>query len=130
MTFTYSPFTADKDRVRFHTGDTDSTRAWFTDEEITAIITEAGSWQSAVIACIQNIIARLSGEPDFRADWLQVSQANALKSFRALLKDKARELGVALSPVRASVGYVYRADSNQSQEPTYPLSSEADNANF
>lgn len=120
MTFSYSPFTANKDRVRFHIGDTDSTQAWFTDEELTAIITEAGSWQAAVIACLKNMIARLASEPTMRADWLQVDYATALKNLNDLLKNKASELGVTAGrSVTGAVVQTYRPDSDQTAEIDY-----------
>jgi hypothetical protein len=120
MTFSYSPFTANKDRVRFHIGDTDSTQAWFSDEELTAIITEAGSWQLAVIACLKNMYVRLSSEPTMRADWLQTDYATALKGLDNLIKSKANEFGVAAGRVvTASVVQTYRPDSNQTAEIDY-----------
>jgi len=69
MTFHYQPGLDDVSRVRFHLGDTVETGAKFQDEEIAAVISEKGSWQQAVIACILNLMARLS-IPDFTADWL------------------------------------------------------------
>src|SRR5437762_1987965 len=109
MTFTYiQPFN-DIARVRFHLGDTDSTAARFTDEEISAIITEQGNWQTAVIACLENLIARLSGTPDFRADWLQVSIGSALAGYESLLKTKRREFGI--SRITAEAVHIYRPDS-------------------
>jgi hypothetical protein len=107
--------------VRYNIGDTDCTRAWFTNEEITAIVADQGSWQAAVISCLLNIVARLSGEPDFRADWLQVDYKTALDSYRKLLTIKARELGVPYGQIVATPVYIYRPDSDQTASPTYPL---------
>lgn len=117
MTFSYSPFTADKDRVRFHLGDTDSSAAKFTDEEITAIVTEQGTWQKAVVACLENLIARLSSTPDFRADWLQVSIGSAVAGYQSLLKTKRREFGIAR--ITATAVQPYRPDSNQTGSPDF-----------
>lgn len=118
MTFSYdlsNGFT-NMERVRFHVGDTVSAQAWFSDEEITAIITEAGSWQVAVIACIRHIITRLS-TPNFKADWLQVDNETARKGYETMLKEKKNELGVG--GIVASVVHVYRADSAQTEEPDF-----------
>lgn len=117
MTFTYSPFTADSDRVRFHIGDTDSSRAWFSDAEVTAIITEAGSWQKAVIYCLRNMIARSAIEPDMSADWLTIHPDVTTQGLERLLKLKANELGVSLNV--ASAIQTYRPDSDQTEEVDY-----------
>lgn len=114
LTFTNS------DLVRFHTGDTDCSRQIFSDEEISAIIANAGSWQKAVILAIQSIIARMSTNPDFHADWLTVDYKEGIASFTKLLTLKARELGVPLAPITASSLYIWRPDSFQTQEPSYP----------
>ena len=125
MTFTYSPFSADRDRVRFHIGDTDSAAAMFSDEEIAAIITEAGGWRAAVIYCLESLIASVSG-PDFRADWLTVDNSKARAGYEALLKLKRRAFG--LSKYAANVTHVYRADSNQTSEPDYAAAADEDSA--
>jgi hypothetical protein len=116
MSFSYNPLASDLDRVRFHLGDTDSAAAMFSDEEITAVITEAGTWQQAVCDCLQNVIARLS-IPQFSADWLTVNAAEATKSYRALLAEKRRLFGV--SGITATAAHVYRADSELTEAPTY-----------
>lgn len=118
MTFTYDLTNgfSDAERVRFHLGDTDAAAAKFSDEEIAAIITEAGSWQDAVIACIQNLIARLS-VPDFKADWLQVTASKAREGYESLLEIKEKDFG--LGGIASGVTHVYRADSDATEEPDY-----------
>jgi hypothetical protein len=118
MTFTYNlnDGFSNLERVRFHIGDMDSTTARFQDEEINAIITEEGSWEKAVIACLKNLIARLS-VPDFRADWLEVKPSTARAAYEALLKQKQKDFG--LSNVVMEGVHVYRADSDQTAAPDY-----------
>lgn len=117
MAFTYVPFTTDRDRLRFHLGDTDSGVAKFQDEELDAIIIEAGGWQAGVIWCIRSLLAKMQG-PDFRADWIQVSQLEAArKAYERLLKDKQAEFG--LGNIEAGAVHVYRVDSQQRTEPDY-----------
>lgn len=112
MTFTYDPGSPDDiTRVRFHLGDTDEAAAILTDEEISFAIDMAGGWEAAVIACIQTIIGRLAGEPDFRADWLSVDSSEALDTWRQLLAEKRREFGI--SRVRSQAKTTYRPDSYQ-----------------
>lgn len=119
MTFTYTPASpTDVTRVRFHIGDTDSTAAIFSDEEIEFITDEnSGSWQRAVIACIEAMIAKASNQPDFKADWLQVDGSKSIAGLKTLLSEKRRALGVA-SLVATSV-HVYRADSNLTESPDW-----------
>jgi hypothetical protein len=116
MTFTFAlPFT-DNSRVRFHTGDTTETTAFLSDELITALITEEGSWQSATIAALQYIIMQLS-DPKFTADWLEVDSSEAVKAYERRLLEKRQEFGI--SQISAEIVYTYRADSGQTEESDY-----------
>jgi hypothetical protein len=118
MTFTYTPFSTDRDRVRFHIGDTSAAAPIFSDEEIAGIITEVGGWQQAVIECLENIIAKLAGTPNFTADWLTVSTSAALKAYKDLLASKRRKFGISEGRT-ATVTYQYRADSDADSTPDY-----------
>lgn len=123
MTFTYSPSATPSDltRVRFHTGQTVEAESFLSDEEIAMMIAEESTWQKAVIAGLKFIIMKLS-QPDFKADWLQVSHGTAIKGFQSLLAEKRREFGVpALS---ATAVHTYRADSLATEAPTYDSSDE------
>lgn len=113
MTFSYSPFATDRDRIRFHLGDTDAPAAKFSDEEIDAVLSEkGGDYKLAVLALIRNLIARLSA-PDFKADWLQVSNGAALTSWRKLYAEKADEFGLSTGRTFASSAtHVVRGDSD------------------
>lgn len=114
MAFTYTPSATPSDitRVRYHIGDTAEATAIFSDEEITMVIAEAGSWQGAVLSCIRSIIARISAEPNFTADWLRVDYATALAGYQKLIALKAAELGVSgtSNPITATTVRVTRAD--------------------
>jgi hypothetical protein len=115
MTFTFDTSLAtDLALVRFHVGDTNTDGHYLEDETITALLTLKGSVGGAVIACIKYIIAQLS-QPDFRLDWLTVSNATALAGMQSLLKSKAIELGVSPSGAVATstISLPYRADSYQ-----------------
>lgn len=118
MTFSYDLSNGfnDVERVRFHTADTVSASAWLQDEEITALIAEKGGWQAAVIAGLRYIIMKLS-QPDFKADWLQVSNAEARNGYAAMLDEKKAEFG--LGGLVATVTHTYRADSAQTEEPDF-----------
>jgi len=118
MTFTYTPSSTPTDltRVRFHTGQTVEGESFLTDEEIAMLIAEEGSWQKAAIAGIQFIIMRLS-QPDFKADWLQVTNSQARAGYVKLLAQKRAQLGVVA--ITASAVHVYRADSLATESPTY-----------
>lgn len=118
MTFTYTPSSpTDLTRVRFHVGDTDSTAALFSDEEINFMISEKGTWQKATIACLENLRAKMAGSPEFTADWLSIRTGSSLAGLDALIASKRRELGVPM--LTGSVSYQYRPDSDQTEEPDY-----------
>ena len=113
MSFTFSTdLHTDLAKVRFAIGDTNSAGAYLTDETITALITLQGSVGGAVIESIKYIITQLS-QPDFRLDWMSVSNAEARKGFEALLKTKAQEYGISLSKLTpaSTISNAHRADS-------------------
>jgi hypothetical protein len=118
MTATYTPIASDKDRVRFHIADTQvSGETWFSDEEITAIITESGSWQAACVACIENIITRLLQGGDVDADWLKVKPRIA--EYERRLASKKASFGISDYNITATARHTYRADSRQTTAPDY-----------
>jgi len=114
MTFTFDTSLAtDLALVRFHIGDTHADGYYLADETIQYFITASGV-ATAVIRCIQYIITQLS-TPNFRLDWLTVSNEQARDGYEKLLKQKAIELGVSLTGAVASstISLPYRADSYQ-----------------
>jgi hypothetical protein len=113
MTATYTPFSTDKDRVRFYLGDTVTTAAKFSDEEITAAISEFGAWRVAVLELLNSLIATLSATPNYKADWLQEDIDTATKQLRALHTRLTAQFGINTSRVITRGVAVYRADSLQ-----------------
>ena len=119
MSFSFdNTLAADLDRVRLEVGDTDSNGYFLHDETITALLTREGTVGGAVVASLKAIVALLS-QPNFRADWLQIDNASARKSYADLLKLKEREYGIVSGALTGSATYTYRKDSNQTEEPTY-----------
>lgn len=118
MTFTYTPSATPSDttRIRFALGDVDSTAAKFSDEEIAMQIAEQSTWQRAVIALLQGLIAKMS-IPNFTADWLQVDATTARKDLMWLLQQKRNEYGI--SALSVETDYAYRPDSRQNQAPDF-----------
>lgn len=121
MTFTYDLDSfGDLERVRFHINDTVEADARFSDEEITAIITEEGDWQQAVISLLENLIAKLS-QPNFKADWLTVDNDVARKGYETLLAIKQAKFGVVTGRIiTGSSRRVYRKDSNLTSKDVNP----------
>ena len=113
-TFTFdNTLSTDLAKVRFHIGDTNSAGNYLWDQTITALLTIEGSVGGAVVACIKYIITQLSS-PDFRLDWMSVSNAEARKGFERLLTQKMQEFGVSAgATASASISLPYRADSYQ-----------------
>lgn len=112
MTFTYTPISTDRDRMRFHLGDTDADSAKFSDEELDGVLVEYVDYKPAVLACIRSMIARMA-QPDFKADWLDVKPSTAVAAWQALLALKAGEFGLSSGRSFGSgVTNVIRADSD------------------
>jgi len=124
MTFTYDPTNgfSNLERVRFWLGDTDSTKAKFSDEEITAVLTDSVTWQEAALALLESLIARLSSQTDFKADWLEVKVSQAVAQLKALLASLEKRWSLGSYAGRSNdVGAVnvYRADSFLTEAPDY-----------
>ena len=131
-TFTFdNTLSTDLAKVRFHIGDTSSAGNYIWDQTITALLTSEGSVGGAVIACIKYIITQLSS-PDYKQDWLSVSNKEAREGFEKLLKVKAQELGISLSGVTASatISLPYRADSGQYTSASSRTATESDNTSI
>ena len=117
MTFTYNPaLSNDVSLVRFHIGDTNADGAFLEDETINYLVTTY-SVGEAVVRSIQYIITQLS-QPDFKLDWLSVSNKEARTGYEKLLKEKAQELGIRLSKLTptSTISQPYRADSYQDSD--------------
>lgn len=120
MTFTYNLTTPDDiTRVRFHLGDTTEATAIFSDEEITFITSEAGTWQRAVIECIRSVMARLAAEPDMTADWLRVDWRRATENWKLLLSEKAQEFGLGKARASSGGNHAFRPDGLVKSEPDW-----------
>ena len=119
MTFTFDAgLETDLAKVRFHIGDTNENGAYLADETIEALVTSEGSVGGAAVSCIRYIISQLSS-PDFKQDWLSVSNKEARMGFEKLLKQKAQELGVSLgATASATISLPYREDSYQYSSTT------------
>ncbi len=116
MTFTFGEdLSVARDYVRFHTGDTQSP-GYMSDELITSLLAVSSSNNEAVIAGLRYIIQQLA-RPDFKADWLMVTNDEARKGYQAMLNEKRREFGIAA--VTAETQHVWRADSLADEAPDY-----------
>lgn len=119
MSYYFNPALSDNvSLVRFHIGDTNEDGHYLDNETIQYFVTADGVGK-AVIKCIRYIITQLS-QPDFRQDWMSVSNAEARKGYETLLKEKAQELNVSLTGavMSSTIANPYRGDSYQT-DSTY-----------
>ncbi len=120
MTFTYAISTTPTDltKVRYYTGDTDSTAVMWTDEEINMVLAVEGSVGAAVISLIKSAITKLANEPDMKADWLSIDWRRSADQWKLLLTERRREFG--LGPQIDSGGrHAFRPDTLQKDPPDY-----------
>jgi hypothetical protein len=116
MTFTYNlDNPGDLERVRYHIGDVHEDGAIFTDAEINFVLSETGNVHRSVISLLVNIVAQMSADPDFQADWLRVEYGRSLEGYKLLLKEKRREFGI--SAVSSAGLPVFRGDSSATGPP-------------
>jgi hypothetical protein len=104
--------------VRFHIGDTD-TNGYFVDDETIQYWVNAGTVESATIACLRFILSQLS-RPNFSLDWLTVSgMKEAKEGYEELLREKEREFGLRSIIPTSTVSQPYRSDSRQDSTLPY-----------
>jgi hypothetical protein len=122
MSFTYDPREPDDvTRVRFYTGQTVEDESLLSDEDIGFALSEnSNGVGAAVVMCFGLIIRKLS-KPDFKADWLQVSNDVAIKSYRAELAAARVTFSIPAPAVTATIRHAYRKDSHLTEEPTYSI---------
>lgn len=119
MTFTYDLVTpTDVTRVRRHISDTEETTAIYSDEEITFFLAEEGSVAATVIACIKQVIAKLSNEPDMQADWLKIDWRRSSEAWFKLLAEKKTEFGLGWQS-ESGGQHSYRPDTLLKEPPDY-----------
>lgn len=120
MAFTYTPGTTPSDltKIRYYIQDTDSAAAIYSDEEINMVLAMEGTVGKAVISLIRRIVAKISNEPDMKADWLQIDYRRSADYWWKLLADAKVELGLGWQ-VSSGGQHAYRPDSLQKESPDY-----------
>lgn len=119
MTVTFNPdLQDDVSYVRFHIGDTSSEGAYLQDETIEALYNEYGEYGKTILACIRFIITQLS-QPNFRLDWLSVSNEQAREGFEKMLAEKKIEFNVSMATATSTIHQPHRADSYENEGGVY-----------
>lgn len=118
MTFTLD-LTAQNDLtdVRMHIGDVDANAVIFSDEHITYVLAVESTVNATVIALLRQIIAKLSAQPDMKADWLSIDLGRSVEGYKKLLAEKRAEFGV--SARTGTTKATYRSDSLQTEAPEW-----------
>ena len=113
--FTFdNTLSTDLAKVRFEIGDVNSEGHYLEDETITYFLTT--SIGQAVVSCIEHIITQLS-IPDFKLDWMSVSNAQARSAFENMLKLKQQKYGISSGAVMTcTIKHAHRADSYEYSE--------------
>ena len=116
--FTFdSTLSTDLAKVRFEIGDTNEKGHYLEDETITYFLT--GSIGQAVVSCLEYIITQLS-IPDFRLDWMSVTNGQARAAFENMLKLKCQKYGISQGAVMtSSISHAHRADSFENEDGIY-----------
>ena len=116
MAFTYlGTLATDRDKVRSYLRDTVSAAgplpadANFTDAEIDGLITTEGTWQRAVAAGFELLVAAWSRYVNFNADGVQVSRSDVAKSYQVMADKWRRDYGRTVTG-RVGSRAVTRAD--------------------
>ncbi len=115
MPFSFAPdLSDDVSKVRLDIGDIEAEGFYLEDETITALIALGGSIGQGSIDSCKYIITQLS-QPDFKKDWLTVSNADAKDGYIRILAELRQKYGISTAatveayPARQP----WRADSDQ-----------------
>jgi hypothetical protein len=113
--FTFdNTLSTDLAKVRFEIGDVNYEGHYLEDETINYFLTT--SIGQAVVSCLDHIITQLS-IPDFKLDWMSVSNAEARKAFENMLKMKSQKYGISSGvSMKSAVSFPHRADSYEYSE--------------
>lgn len=110
MTFTFdNTLSTNLALVRFEIGDTNEKGHYLEDETITYFLTNNSVGQ-AVVSSLEYIITQLS-TPDFRLDWMSVTNGQARASFENMLKMKRQKYGISTVTAASTISHAHRADS-------------------
>lgn len=120
MTFTYtiSATPTDLTKVRYYTGDTDSTAAIWQDDEINMVIALEGSVGGAVVSLIKSILRKLAAEPDMKADWLSVDWRSSRETWLTMLGKAEQDFGLGWQDSSGGQ-HSYRPDTLLKEPPDY-----------
>jgi hypothetical protein len=111
MTKSFDPsLPTDRDRVRHEIGDVDPERMFLDDETIDALLALfSDDLGLTIVNCVLAIAAQLR-RPDFKVDWMSVSnQVAAAQSYDQMAEDKAAEWGIG--GTTSTYVYAERRDS-------------------
>ena len=116
--FTFdSTLSTDLAKVRFEIGDVNYEGHYLEDETINYFLTS--SIGQAVVSCLEHIITQLS-IPDFKLDWMSVTNGQARTAFENMLKLKCQKYGISQGAVMtSSISHAHRADSFENQDGVY-----------
>lgn len=96
---------ADKDKVRFEIGDTDSTVPGLSNEEILAKLSSEGTVLAASLACARGLLSRYARKPSSWSNLsLQIAWNERLAELRRLVGDLSRRLGAVGGGAEFSAG--------------------------
>jgi hypothetical protein len=119
MTFTFdNTLSTNLALVRFHIGDTHADGYYLADETLTYLVTTHGVG-GAVIRAIEYIITQLS-QPNFKLDWLTVTNSEARQGYEKLKPEKEQEFGIVTGAIASSsITHAHRADSYENEDEVY-----------
>ena len=106
MTWTYTstdPGGTNKDWVRLKIGDTSSGDQLLQDEEITALLTDAGAKRRAAVLACRSIGARFARRADKGVGKLNIAASQAAKAYFDLALTLEREQAVSVAPYAGGI---------------------------
>lgn len=116
MAWTYVlPIATAKDEVRFHCGDTDSSRPLLQDEEIEYVLTKEPDIIAAAAVACDSIASKLSQRTDASVDGVSSSRSQAAQAFSARAAELRKRAGILAPPV---FGGVYKTQHDALDQDT------------
>ena len=117
MTVTYTPdFTLARDQNRLLIGDTDTTAAQLTDEEIAWLVTQERTTYKAAAACCRAIAGKYARQVDKSVGDLKVSLSQKQKAYRELAAELSLRGGTYAVPTAGGISIAdrdaYEADTD------------------
>lgn len=123
MSWSYSgdPSSSDRDAVRFLIGDTDTSDQQLSNEEITWLLTDAGSVHGAAIAAARALLAKFARLVDEAVGPYRISLSQRRDAYASLIADLEKRLALRVgTPIAGGISRARKQTVEEDSDRVVP----------